>query len=62
MMDLAWMRGQALEHDRAWRWQQAFEDGRRCHEWIFQNFEATIMMDEDLDEIYKELLHKFVHR
>jgi hypothetical protein len=38
------------------------EAGRRCHEWGFQNFEATIMKDEGLDEIYKELLHKFVHR
>jgi hypothetical protein len=51
-----------LKHDHAWRWKQAFEDGRRCHEWRFQNFEATIMMDEELDEIYKEPLHKFLHR
>jgi hypothetical protein len=44
MMDLAWMRGT--------------RDVGRCHEWRFQNFEATIMKDEDLDEIYNELFQK----
>jgi hypothetical protein len=33
-----------------------------CHKWRFQNFEATIMLDEDVDKIYKEIPHKFVHR